>query len=223
MKSKKTLLIFLLFVGSLGLKAQTYGGFSLGTNSNDTHIETLWVQHQLSNRFSIGSQIRYSQIRYRFVDAIAITDGSTAFAGLVFGFKLKETENYRLDFNVTSSYRYLSNDEKPALAESTNGLEIDPNVILHLNLSERIKLHTGSMLRMAMQFGETPILDEQLPSAIVLAGLSYTINQHSIVLRAYTGPMNGATGDSGKYFNQVSLGYQYAFGKSSSQFSFLNF
>ena len=79
------------------------------------------------------------------------------------------------------------------------------------------------MLRTAMQFGDTPILDEQMPSAIVVAGLSYSVNNHSIALRAYTGPMNGATGDSMKYFNQVSLGYQFSFGEQSSQFSFFNF
>lgn len=223
MELKKSFIVLLLLFGAFGSKAQSYAGFSLGTNSNDNHIETLWFQHQLTNRFSVGVQMRYSQIRYRFVDAIAITDGSTAFGGIVFGFKLKETEKYRLNFNLTSSYRYLSNDENPNLAESTNGLELDPNILLDLKLSDRIKMHTGAMLRTAMQFGDTPILDEQMPSAIVLAGLSYTVNSHSFALRAYTGPMNGATGDSQKYFNQISLGYQFSFGKQTGPFSFFNF
>jgi hypothetical protein len=223
MELKKSFILLLLLFGAFGSQAQSHAGFSLGTNSNDNHIETLWFQHQLTNRFSVGVQMRYSQIRYRFVDAIAITDGSTAFGGIVLGFKLKETEKYRLNFNLTSSYRYLSNDENPNLAESTNGLELDPNILLDLKLSDKIKLHTGAMLRTAMQFGDTPILDEQMPSAIVLAGLSYTMNSHSFALRAYTGPMNGATGDSQKYFNQISLGYQFSFGKQTGPFSFFNF
>ncbi|MDB4104712.1 hypothetical protein N9545_04225 [Salibacteraceae bacterium] len=223
MDLKKTLFIAFVLLGTLEAKSQSFAGLSIGSSNNDNHIETVWFQHQLTDRFSAGVQLRYSQIRYRFVDAIAINDGSTAFGGLVLGFKLKETEKYRLNFNLTSSYRYLSNDERADLAESTNGLELDPNILLDIKLSNRIKLHTGAMLRTAMQFGDTPILDEQMPSAIVVAGLSYSVNNHSIALRAYTGPMNGATGDSMKYFNQVSLGYQFSFGEQSSQFSFFNF
>ena len=224
MDSKKTLLLIVLLLGVVESKAQSNAGITLGASNNDTHMETIWYQHQLSDKFSAGLQLRYSQIKYRFVDAIAVTDGSTAFAGIVLGFKLKETEIYRLDFNVTTSYRYLSNDDRPEIAESTNGLELDPNMILHLNLSDKVNLHTGAMLRTAMQFGETPILDEQMPSAIVLTGLSYQLNERqSIALRAYTGPMNGATGDSMKYFNQISIGYQFSLGKLSNSFSFFNF
>lgn len=223
MELKKTLFIAMVLLATLDAKSQSFAGLSLGSSNNDSHIETVWFQHQLTDRFSAGVQLRYSQIKYRFVDAIAITDGSTAFGGLVLGFKLKETEKYRLNFNLTSSYRYLSNDERSDLEESTNGLELDPNILLDLKLSNSVKLHTGAMLKTAMQFGDTPILDEQLPSAIVLAGLSYSVNNHSIALRAYTGPMNGANGDSMKYFNQVSLGYQFSFGEQSGQFSFFNF
>lgn len=223
MELKKTLFMALVLFGTLELKSQSVAGISFGVSDNDRHIETVWFQHQLTDRFSAGFQLRYSQIRYRFVDAIAISDGSTAFGGIVLGFKLKETEKYRLNFNLTSIYRYLSNDENPNLAESTNGLELDPNILLDLKLSDRIKLHTGAMLRIAMQFGDTPILDEQMPSAIVAAGLSYTVNIHSFAFRAYTGPMNGATGDTMKYFNQISLGYQFSFGEQTSSFSFFNF
>jgi len=219
----KTIFIAFALIGTLEAKSQSFTGLSIGSSNNDNHIETVWFQHQLTDRFSAGVQLRYSQIRYRFVDAIAINDGSTVFGGIVLGFKLKETDKYRLNFNLTSSYRYLSNDERPDLAESTNGLEIDPNILLDLKLSDRITLHTGAMLRTAMQFGETPILDEQLPSAIVLAGLSYSVKNHSVALRAYTGPMNGATGDSMKYFNQMSIGYQFTCGEKSSQFTFFNF
>lgn len=223
MDLKKALFIAFVLLGILEAKSQSFAGISVGSSNNDNHIETIWFQHQLTDRFSAGVQVRYSQIRYRFVDAIAINDGSTVFGGLVLGFKLKETENYSLNFNLTSSYRYLSNDERPDLAESTNGLELDPNILLDLKLSNRIKLHTGAMFRTAMQFGDAPILDEQLPSAVVLAGLCYCVNNHCFAIRAYTGPMNGANGDSMKYFNQISLGYQFSFGKQSSQFSFFNF
>jgi hypothetical protein len=219
----RKLLLLLFILASMGLKAQTNIGVSLGTSANDRHLETIWIQHQISNKFSAGLQFRYSQINYRFVDAIAITDGSTVFTGLVLGFKIKETENYQLNFNLTSSYRYLSNDDRPELLESTNGIEFDPNIIFSIKCTEKINLHTGAMLRTAHQFGDTPILNEQLPSAIVLAGLSYHIQNHSIALRAYTGPMNGATGDSMKYFNQISLGYQYTFGLEAKPFSFFNF
>lgn len=223
MKTKQLFFILLMLFGMIELKAQTYAGFSLATSNNDRHMETVWLQHQISRGFSAGIQLRYSQIKYRFVDAIAIEDGSTVFAGLVLGFNIKETKAYSLDFNLTSSYRFLSNDDKPELLSSTNGLELDPNIIFGLRFTDKIKFHTGAMLRTAMQFGDTPILDEQLPSAIILAGLSYQMNNHSIAIRAYTGPMNGATGDSMKYFNQISLGYQFNINALSKSSSFFNF
>lgn len=223
MDVKKTLLIAFVLLGVLEVQSQSFVGLSVGVSDNDNHIETVWFQHQLTERFSAGVQLRYSQIRYRFVDAIAITDGSTAFGGIVLGFKIKETEHYRTSFNLTSSYRYLSNDEKPDLAESTHGLELDPNILFDLKLTDNFNLHTGAMLRTAMQFGETPIYDEQLPSAIVVMGISYGVNNHSFAVRAYTGPMNGASGDTMKYFNQISLGYQFSFGEHSRQYSFFNF
>jgi hypothetical protein len=223
MDFKSIIITIILAFGIFCTNAQTTAGFSVGFSNNDKHIETLWFQHQLSRSFSAGLQFRYSQIDYRFVNAIAIKDGSTTFAGLVLGVKLKESEHIRLDFNLTASYRYLSNDDRPELPSSTNGLEFDPNIVLGFNLSESINLYTGIMLRTAMQFGETSVLDEQLPSGIVLAGLSYNINKHQIALRAYTGPMNGAGGDTMKYFNQISIGYQYTFGQPKSPLSFFNF
>lgn len=223
MKMKQSFLSLLMLLAMIELKAQTYTGFALAASNNDRHMETLWLQHQVTNRFSAGVQLRYSQIRYRFVDAIAVENGSTVFAGIVLGFTIKETSDYSLNFNLTSSYRYLSNDDRPELAASTNGLELDPNIILGLRLTDKIHLHSGAMLRAAMQFGDNPVLDEQLPSAIVFAGLSYQMSNHSIAIRVYTGPMNGATGDSMKYFNQVSLGYQYSLNGLSKPFLFFNF
>lgn len=223
MELKKTLLILFVLLGTLEAKSQSFVGLSAGTSNNDNHIETVWFQHQFTARFSAGVQLRYSQIRYRFVDAIAITNGSATFGGLVLGFKIKETDQYRLNINLTSSYRYLSNDENPDLAESTSGLELDPSILFDLKLTDNIILHTGTILRTAMQFGETPILDEQLPSAIIVAGISYRVHSHSFALRTYTGPMNGASGDSMKYFNQLTLGYQFSLSKRSGAFSFFNF
>jgi hypothetical protein len=223
MNLKQFLLISLMLLSVVKSTAQSQAGLSIGISNNDNHVETLWFQNRFNDLFSVGLQFRYSQIKYRFVDAIAIKDGSTVFGGLVFGFKLKETSAYSLHFNLTSSYRYLSNDERPELAESTHGIELDPNIVLSLKLTNKLTLHAGTMLRTAMQFGDTPILDEQMPSTIVLAALSYHFDKSSLAIRAYTGPMNGATGDTMKYFNQISLGYQYNLGKSASSFSFFNF
>jgi len=221
---KYNLFIPFLFLIALEVSSQSVAGLSVGVSNNDEHMETVWLQHQWTDKFSAGLQLRYSQIKYRFVDAIAISEGSTFFGGFVLGFKMKETEKYSLNFNLTSSYRYLSNEENPELAESTSGLEFDPNILVALKLSDRLTLHTGAMFRTAMQLQKNQILDEQLPSAIVLAGLSYNINNHSIALRAYSGPMNGASGDTMKYFNQISLGYQVFFGQPSDGFfSFFNF
>ena len=188
-------------------------------------METIWYQQQVSNRFSAGLQLRYSEINYRFVNARAIEEGNTTFVGAVLGFKLKEAEKYRFDFNLTASYRYLNNDENPELPSSTNGLEIDPNFIFGLRLSDNLFFHTGAMFRTAMQFGEEPINDEQQPfSAIVLNGVSIYKNGHTYSLRTYAGPMTGATGDTEKFFWQLSLGYQYSFGSSSNSSSpFFNF
>lgn len=224
MKLKIYLILPLVFFGLKDLTAQSNVGISVGFSDNDKHIESAWFQHQLHDNFNIGLQLRYSKIKYRFTDAIAVTNGNTLFAGIVFGYKIKEVENYRLDFNLTTSYRYLRNRDIAELKKSTNGIEIDPNIIFSIKASEKFTIHTGSMFRMAMQIGTNPIPDEQLPSAIILAGISYSLNNtHNVSFKAYTGPMNGAQGDTMKYFNQISISYQYSFGRNVSQFKFFNF
>ena len=167
-----------------------------------------------------------SDVKYRFVNARAIEKGNTVFAGLVLSFKIKEREAYRLDFNLTTSYRRLENEDQEInnLPRFTDGIEIDPNLLFSLKARQHLLFHTGVMFRTVTQVGPEPVPDEQLPSAIVLNGLSYQINQSLLTLRTYAGPMNGAGGDTGKFFWQVSLGYQYIFsGKSQSSIPFINF
>ncbi|MEM9919197.1 MAG: hypothetical protein AAF990_13930 [Bacteroidota bacterium] len=225
MNVKLSLIVLIIGFVVAQIEAQSYIGLSVGTSKNDNHLETFWYQYQLSKRFNVGVQLRYSGIKYRFVNARAIENGNTTFVGAVLGFKIKESENYRLDINLTTSYRYLSNDENPELPASTSGLELDPNIVFGIRLSGNLYFHSGAMFRTAMQFGDEPIYDEQLPaSAIVLNGISIRKNRSMFSLRTYAGPMNGATGDTEKFFWQFSLGYQYAFGVSqSSALPFFNF
>lgn len=225
MDVKKSLFIALLLFIGFKIQAQSYLGFSVATSKNDTHMESIWLQNQISERFSAGLQLRYSGIRYRFVNARAIEKGNTVFIGAVLGFNLKQSEKYRLDFNLTTSYRYLENEEKPNLPSSTNGLELDPNFVFGMRLSDNFLFHSGAMFRTAIQFGEEPITDEQLPySAIVLNGLSYKKNRNTFSLRIYSGPMNGATGDTEKFFWQCSMGYQCNFGfHENNSLPFFNF
>ncbi|MEM6802449.1 MAG: hypothetical protein AAF696_13655 [Bacteroidota bacterium] len=187
-------------------------------------METIWFQQQLSDRFSMGLQLRNSGIRYRFVNARAIEEGNTLFIGVVVGLKVKESESYRLDFNLTTSYRRLQNDDKVELPENTDGLEIDPNIIMTLPLNDRLFFHTGAMLRLAMQTGPESIGNEQGLSAIVLNGLSLRSGSNVFSLKTYAGPMNGATGDTEKFFWQVALSYQFSLsGKNSASLPFFNF
>jgi hypothetical protein len=225
MNVMKLSILFLLFFTAFQLQAQSYLGLSVSTSKNDNHMETIWYQNQISERFSAGIQLRYSGIKYRFVNARAIKYGNTVFIGGVLGFKLKQSEKYRLDFNLTASYRYLNNDENTDLPSSANGLELDPNIVFGLRISDNFRFHSGAMFRTAMQFGEEAIMDEQLPySAIILNGLSFHKNGNTFSLRTYSGPMNGATGDTEKFFWQFSLGYQHSFGATENNYlTFFNF
>lgn len=223
---KKAITVGVLLLAVTSASAQSNVGLSVATSRNDRHMETLWYQHQVSNRFSVGLQVRNSDVKYRFVNAHAIEKGNTVFAGLVLGFKIKEKEKYRLDFNLTTSYRRLENEEQETnnLSQFTDGIEIDPNLLFSLKTHQHVFFHTGITLRTVTQVGPESVPDEQLPSAIVLNGLSYRIDQSSLTLRTYAGPMNGAGGDTGKFFWQVSLGYQYTFsGKSQPSIPFINF
>ncbi|MEN0049042.1 MAG: hypothetical protein AAF806_18400, partial [Bacteroidota bacterium] len=65
---------------------------------------------------------------------------------------------------------------------------------------------------------------EQLPSAIILNSLSYQLNAQTLSLKTYVGPMNGASGDTEKFFWQFALSYQYNLNqKGQGQIPFLNF
>ncbi len=222
---KRTSVVTAIFL-SIGtfVSAQSMIGLTAATSKSDNHMETFWYQQQIFNRFSLGLQIRNSDVKYRFIDAKAIKNGNAFFAGLTLGFKIKEQEDYRLDFNLTTSYRRLKNKGNEQLPQFTDGIEIDPNLLFSLKTGRRIVFHTGIMLRTAVQLNPEAIPDEQLPSAILLNGLSYQLNQSALTLRTYAGPMNGAGGDTEKFFWQVSLGYQYTFpGKFSSSIPFINF
>lgn len=223
MKTKKwlCLLVGLLMLGTTS--AQSTLGLSLATSKNDRHMETLWFQQQISPRFSAGIQLRNSGLRYRFVNARAVEEGNTFFAGAVLGFKLKETGTYRFDFNLTTSYRRLTNDDNPDLPSTTNGLEIDPNLMMSLRLNDQLYFHTGALLRLAMQLGPETIGNEQGLSAILVNGLSVQKDAHNISLKTYVGPMNGATGDTEKFFWQLSLAYQITLNNKSASPSFFNF
>ena len=221
---KKMILGCLLSTISTLASAQSAIGVSLATSRNDHHMETVWYHQQVAKRFSVGLQFRNSDVRYRFVDAQAIERGNTLFAGLTLGYAIKTEENYRLDFNLTTSYRRLENEESEALSQVTDGLEIDPTLLFSLRANSSLIYHTGALFRAATQLGPTAVSDEQLPSAIVLNGLSYSFGPSSLTLRTYAGPMNGASGDTGKFFWQVSLGYQYTFsGRFASALPFINF
>ena len=176
---KKTILIVAFLLVGTFVSAQSSVGLTVATSRNDHHMETLWYQHPVSDRFSVGVQVRNSDVKYRFVNARAIKKGNTIFAGLVLGFKIKEREAYRLDFNLTTSYRRLENEDQEInnLPRFTDGIEIDPNLLFSLKARQHLLFHTGVMLRTVTQVGPEPVPDEQLPSAIVLNGLSYQINQ----------------------------------------------
>lgn len=204
--------------------AQSNFGLAVASSKNDNHMETVWYQHQLSSRFSAGIQLRNSDVRYRFVNARAIENGNTFFAGITLGYKIAHSENYRLDANLTTSYRYLENEKNPSLPQITGGLEMDPNLILSLRLKENLCYHSGALLRTTSQISPESIGDEQLPSAILLNGFSLQKKSSTFSLRTYVGPMNGASGDTEKFFWQVSVGYQFNLKfKESKQLPFINF
>lgn len=206
----KTAISFLLLLDlTAQLWAQSTAGISVGTSKSDRHVEIIWFQQGLTERLSLGLQMRTSAIRYRFVDAQAIDWGHMLFAGLTLGTILATGERYRLDPTLTGSYRFLENEANDVLATRTHGLEIDPNLVFGLQLSLAWVYHSGAMLRTAMQLGPNRIGKEQLPSAIILNGLSYQRGRSLISLCTYAGPMNGARGDTEKFSWQLSLGFQY--------------
>ncbi|MEZ4828157.1 MAG: hypothetical protein R3C61_18010 [Bacteroidia bacterium] len=221
---KRLFLTTTLLALSLSGFSQSNFGFSVGTSKSDHYLGSIWYQHPISNRFSIGLNFRYCDFKYRFVNAIAINSGKTVFTGLVIGYKIAETENFRLDFNLTSSYRYLENQENITLPSKTIGLEFDPNILMTLRMNDKILYHTGAMLRTSIQLKPEVIGNEQQPSGIVLNGISLKSNSALYTLRTYAGPMSGATGDTEKFFWMVSVGCQFNIpSKNASSISFLNF
>ncbi|MEM8525636.1 MAG: hypothetical protein AAGG68_13425 [Bacteroidota bacterium] len=220
---KIILSIALIAISISSLYAQSNIGAQISTSKSDDYDSIIWYQQQISERFSAGLQVRASELKYRFINAQAVESGNTFFTGLVLGFKLKETENYRLDFNTTASWRRI-NSENSSLPETASGLEIDPNLIFGLRLNDQFFYHSGMMLRAALQLSPETIGDEQLPSAILLNSFSYQLNAQTLSFKTYFGPMNGASGDTEKFFWQLAVSYQYNLNyKGQGRIPFLNF
>lgn len=221
---KTFLLTIFYLICCFVVKAQSNIGLSVSTSKSDDHMEKVWYQVQVTEKFSFGVQLRNSRIRYRFVNATAIEEGNTFFAGLTFGLKIADEKKYRLDLNITPSYRHITNKIDAFLPKSTTGLEIDPNIIMSLKLNNKLFYHSGAMLRTTMQFTPEIIGDEQLPSGILLNGISYQVDANTFSIRSYVGPMNGASGDTEKFFWQVSFGYQLNLNFiKSNKIPFINF
>jgi len=205
------------------LCAQSNIGSSIGRSKSDQHVETIWLQHQVSDQFSLGVQYRNSGIKYRFVNAIAIENGNAQFFGATLGYRIYSREEFRLDFNLTASYRMISRNSTEGLPSNTGGLEFDPNIIFGLKVSEQVNFRSGALFRMTSQISPELISDEQFFSAILLNGLSYNLGRNSLAVRNSLGPMAGASGDTEKFFWQASLGFQHNFGGRGQSLSFFNF
>lgn len=222
MKVKIVSTFLMLMAGWTLVHAQSQAGISLSISKSDEHIEQVWFQQQFGSWFSAGLQVRYAGIKYRFIDAKAIKDGNAIFVGIPIGFKLAEKDQYRVDFNLTASWRQLNPDSESGF-ESSTAFELDPNFVFTLKASEKLFFHSGVMLRTVLQTSPEGLL-EQFPSGILLNGLSVNLNSNIIALRTYFGSMSGAGGDSEKFFWQIGLGFQKTLGKKSdNSISFFNF
>ncbi len=219
-----TIIVFITLVNS-SLWSQTNIGATLASSKSDQHMETLWFQYQLNSRFSFGAQYRNSGINYRFINAIAIEEGNAQFFGATLGYRIYQSDQIRLDFNFTTSYRMLTLESHESLPSRTGGLEFDPNFITSLKVNDKTNFHSGVMFRMTSQLAPEAIGDEQFFSAILLNALSYQVGINTLALRAYYGPMAGASGDTEKFYWQASVGFQHNFGlKAKDQtFTYFNF
>ena len=105
--------------------SQSNFGISIGTSRTDNHTESIWYQKSFSEKFSLGFQLRNGGINYRFINARAVQSGSVQHAGLVLGYKIRETENFRFDFNLSTTYRRINSDDVEVEGNGTNGFEPD--------------------------------------------------------------------------------------------------
>ncbi len=217
-------IVLILFFVKINVEAQSTFGLSLGTSRTDNHTESIWYQKSISDKFSVGLQFRNGDIKYRFINARAVQSGSVQHAGLVLGYKIKETEKFRFDFNLSGTYRRVNSDEVEVEGDGTNGFEIDGNLLLGFKVSNNVFFHAGTLLRYVTQTSADAITDEQLPSPILTNAFSYQANQNLFSLKTYFGPANGAGGDTLKFYWQVSVGFQRAINSSdSNDIPFLNF
>ncbi|MEZ4850851.1 MAG: hypothetical protein R3B93_19980 [Bacteroidia bacterium] len=219
---KNILIVIFILTIAVSAQAQSTVGLSLGTSKSDRQTASFLYRQNLTSRWSLGAQISYGAIRYRFIDAIAITEGQVGMIGLSLGYKIAEGDRYRLDANLAPRYRRIRSQNEFETINS-HGIEIDPNILIGLKLSDQIFFHSGVMLRTAMQLRPEVIGNEQLPSAILTNALSLQKGDNLISLKTYIGPMNGAGGDTEKFYWQVSLGYQFSLGKSTNSIPFFNF
>lgn len=206
------IMAFLASWNSIAL-AQSTIGFSLGSSKSDLHTESIWYQRQVNESLYLGAQLRYGQAQYRFIQAKSVTEGSVLSAGVQIDWKLISQNSFRLDVNLSPSLRWFRSalEHTPS---SSLAVEIDPNLIAGLRLNEQWIFHTGLLMRTVFELNPAPVLNEQLPSSILLNGISFQKQSSLISLKTYYGPMSGAVGDTEKFFWQVSLGIQRQLGSA---------
>jgi len=219
---KKQLFLCWMLLGSLSISAQSLIGLDLGTSKSDNLSLRIGYQRELSPVVSAGFQLKAAVLDYRFIDARAVTEGNVLFIGIPLGFNVKSTDTYRVDINLTPSWRILTATNEVA-SRRGQAIEIDPNLVISMPVGDRMIYHAGVMLRTVFQVNPETLV-EQIPSTILLNGFSYKLGENLFSLRTYVGPMFGAAGDTEKFFWKLSLGFQMPIGESTSDtLPFFNF
>jgi hypothetical protein len=216
----RILLLTLWVCGLTALNAQIQLDLQYGSSKSDYQYATLAASYQTAGRWRFGAEWQHSDYRYRFIDARAVRNGYAMSARLLAVARLAEDDRIRLDAFVKPGIRLIQapDGEEPLTSnyafEDGLGITLDPGLLATFKARERLWLHTGVNLHMALQIRPESIF-EQYPSGFLFAGASAAAGRRwTWYGNALAGPAVGAGGDTEKFYWQLALGARLSFGAS---------
>lgn len=200
-----------------GVSAQIEVDLMGGTSKADRvfgQLSASWVGPQ---GFRAGVRLKQANYQYRFIDARPVSDGQATELRLLLSFPLAIQERIRLDAFLHPGLRWIQAPE--GIQEfnyafsSSQGLVLDPGLVVSFFPIEKLSLHTGVNMHMAWQTRPSTVF-EQFPSAMLLVGAAYQLHPDwSLLLNIESGPNSGASGDSEKYGWQIAAGLRFRIGQ----------
>jgi hypothetical protein len=195
------------------VNAQSMLDVSIGTSHQDNFFTNVAYRYQLGDKFRIGLEAQYGNVKYRLIDAKPITAGYSSTISIPLTIRLYQKEKIRLDFYNKLGMRFQGildpddNDKRDSILNST-AVAFEPGLLVSVNLSEKLDLQSGFTVPVLFQTSPSSLFENVYPGLLHL-GLSYKSSEKTTLFaKTMAGGATGGDGDTQKFGWALQAGFR---------------